>query len=159
MSSEQNSVSSILSQLRLFEWRFQIPINYTQSNLVTLSCISISVEEARRQIVSMLIKFENLAEEKSILEKDRKQQHNSQTYFNIEMNYYSKIKQMYQCNISYQQGCRDSSMEPYDYTRDMKVVNSHNYSYNQDLIRLEDLIKTGEITITNVNLISFHVSN
>jgi hypothetical protein len=159
MSSEQYTVSSILSQLRLFKWNFQIPFDYAQSNLVTLSCIDFSVEEARKQIISMLIKFENLAQEKNMLEKEKNQRvkYSSGTeLFYHETNYYTKIKQMYQCDITYEYGCRDSSMDPLDYTRHLKVVNG--YTFNQTSIRLEDLIKTIEPTINPVNLISFNVS-
>ncbi len=159
MSSEQYTVSSILSKLRLFKWNFQIPFQYTQSNLVSLTSIAFSVEEARQQIVSMLIKFENLAEEKNKLEKEKKEKikyYSSINYFDIELNYYAKIKQMYQCNINYEYGCRDSSMSPYDYTRDMKVMDG--YDFNKTF-RLEDLIKSVDPQINEVNLISFHVSN
>jgi hypothetical protein len=158
MSSEQYTVSSILSQLRVFKWRFQIPSPYTQSNLVTLSCIDFSVEEARKQIISMLIKFENLAQEKNMLEKEKNQRvkySNGADYIDHEFNYYAKIKQMYQCNITYEYGCRDSSMDPLDYTRDLKVVNG--YTFNQTSIQLEDLIKTVDPTINRTNLISFNV--
>jgi hypothetical protein len=158
MSSEQYSVSNILSKLRLFEWKFQIPIDYSQNNLVSLSCISVSVEEARQQILSMLSEFENLAEKKNNLEKEKKQKikHSSSTeYFNHEINYYLEIKKMYQCNITYEIGCRDSSMSPYDYTRNMKVINGHDYIYNT--FQLEDLIKIIEPQIKCVNLISFYV--
>jgi hypothetical protein len=160
MSSEQLSMSSILSQLRLFQWNFQIPIQYTQSDIVSLSCISLSVEEARHQIISMLTKFEQLVEEKNILEKEKNNNIRYSTgkeYFDHELSYYKKIKQMYQCDIIYQPGCKDSSMSPHDYTLTMKVINSHSYTYQQDLISLQDLIKTVEPQINPVNLVSFHV--
>ncbi len=162
MSSEQYTVSSILSQLRLFEWKFQIQNGYSP-NFVSLRCIAFSVEEARQQILSMLTQFENLTEEKNKLDaekKDKLQQikySRGTDYIDCEINYYAKIKQMYQCDITYEHGCRDSSIQPYDYTRDMKVVNSHMFSYTLSFIRLEDLIKTVEPTINHVNLISFNV--
>ena len=161
MSSEQLSMSSILSQLRLFQWNFKIPIQYTQSDIVSLSCISLSVEEARHQIISMLTKFEQLVEEKNTLEKEKN--HNvkystGKEYFEHELNYYKKIKQMYQCDIIYQPGCKDSSMCPHDYKLTMKVVNYKCYTH-QDLISLEDLIKTVDPQINPVNLVSFHVGN
>ena len=158
MSTEQYT-SSILSHIHLFEWHFQIPIPYSENNLIKLSCISISVEEARKQIMSMLIKFEHLAGEKQILDEQRKQQYKSQNWIDHEMNYYGKLKQMYQCYITYKNGCRDSSIDPRDYTCDIKVINGHVFTYSQNFIRLEDLIKTIEPTIKPVNLVSFHVGN
>jgi hypothetical protein len=156
MSSEQYTVSSILANLRLFKWSFQIPFQYTQSNQVSVSCIAFSVEEARQQILSMLTHFENTKEEKDMLEKEKNKYSNTKDYFDHEINYYLKIKKMYQCDITYQLGCRDSSMSPYDYTRDMKVMDG--YDFNKTF-RLEDLIKTVDPIINHANLISFNVSN
>jgi hypothetical protein len=160
MSSEQYTASSILANLRLFKWNFQIPSPYTQSNMVSLSCIAFSVEEARKEIVSMLTHFENTKEEKNMLEKEKNQRvkYSSGTdYIDHEFNYYTKIKQMYQCNITYGMGSRDTAMDPLDYTRDLKVIDG--YDFNQTLIRLEDLIKTVEPTVNRANLISFNVSH
>jgi hypothetical protein len=161
MSLEQYTVSSILSNLRLIQWRFEIPSPYTQSNMVSLSCIAFSVEEARKEIVSMLTHFENTKEEKNMLEKEKNQRvkYSSGTdYIDREFNYYTKIKQMYQCNITYGMGSRDSSIDPRDYTRDLKVIDGNTNTFNKTLIRLEDLIKTVEPTVNRANLISFNVS-
>ena len=154
MSSEQLSMSSILANLRLFEWYFQIPIHYTQSNTVSLSCISFSVEEARHQILSMVTKFEQLAKEKNNLEKEKNQRvkySSGAELFAHELSHYKKMQEMYQCNIHIDNSIRDSAMDPRDYTLNMNVV------YQDKQFKLDDMIKTVDPTIKPANLISFNV--
>ncbi len=151
-------MSSLLSQLRLFEWNFQIPSPYSQSNIVKLYCISLSLEEARKQVIEMLTKFEELAEEKNILEQEKKKHSRDPiSLFNYEVNHYAKLKEMYACNINYQFGCHDSSIDPRDYTLNLQVIKGHEYYYKTPQMSLENFIKTTEPTIKNVNLISFEV--
>ena len=109
----------------------------------------------------MLTQFENLAQEKNMLEKEKNQRvkySSGAELFYHESNYYTKIKQMYQCNITYEMGCRDRSIDPRDFTRDLKVIDGNTNTFNQTLIRLEDLIKTVEPSVNRANLISFNVS-
>ena len=157
--SEEYEETSILVNLCLFEWNFQIPIQYSQPNMVKLSCIAFSVEQARKLILAMFTKFEKLSKEKESLEQERKKQdYRGTTYFNYEIKYLAKLKQMYQCDITYQHGCRDSSIDPRDYTKDMKVQD-HYSQYTLHTISLEDFIKTTEPQIKTVNLLSFEVGN
>lgn len=158
--SEQYDETSVLSKLCLYEWRFQIPMHYSQSNLVKLSCIAFSTEQARKLVLSMLLKFEELSKEKDRLEQERKKQdYGSTAYYNYEISYHQKLKQMYQCDITYQSDCRDSSVDPRDYTLDIKVIQGHNYYFTTLPIRLEDFIKTTEPQTKPLNFLSFEVSN
>ncbi len=58
------TLTSLLPNIRRFEWRFAVDYY----NPASISCIALSAEDARQQILSILEQIENLADEKKAYE-------------------------------------------------------------------------------------------
>ncbi len=141
------TLTSLLPNIRRFEWHFTIGFNQG-----SISCIALSVEDARQQILSILEQIENLADEKKVYEKKRVSTTGPDTWeklMQLRKEFMDKMPP-----VEKNTGCDCPSAE--DYSRNMKIMGR---SRNQKEVTLGEYIASTEPVvkeIINVKFFSCH---